>query len=70
MVDLLHAMAFMMLLLVGWVIWNNKPLTIDQSVLPVLRYFSDSKRNGVLANGRQKFLTNMRIGKKFGEAKL
>ena len=22
-------MAFMMLLLVGWVIWNNKPLTID-----------------------------------------
>jgi len=24
MVDLLHAMAFMMLLLVGWVIWNNK----------------------------------------------
>ena len=29
MVGLLHAMAFMMLLLVGWVIWNNKPLTID-----------------------------------------
>jgi len=28
MVGLLHAMAFMMLLLVGWVIWNNKPLTI------------------------------------------
>jgi len=23
MVGLLHAMAFMMLLLVGWVIWNN-----------------------------------------------
>ena len=29
MVGLLHTMAFMMLLLVGWVIWNNKPLTID-----------------------------------------
>ena len=29
MVGLLHAMAFMVLLLVGWVIWNNKPLTID-----------------------------------------
>jgi len=28
MVGLLHAMAFMMLLLVGWVIWNNKPLTV------------------------------------------
>ena len=28
MVGLLHAMAFMMLLLVGWVIWNNKPLAI------------------------------------------
>ena len=28
MVGLLHAMAFTMLLLVGWVIWNNKPLTI------------------------------------------
>jgi len=26
MVGLLHAMAFMMLLLVDWVIWNNKPL--------------------------------------------
>jgi len=26
MVGLLHAMAFMMLLLVGWVMWNNKPL--------------------------------------------
>jgi len=25
-VGLLHAMAFMVLLLVGWVIWNNKPL--------------------------------------------
>ena len=29
MIGLLHAMAFMMLLLVGWFIWNNKPLTID-----------------------------------------
>jgi len=26
MVGLLHAMAFMVLLLIGWVIWNNKPL--------------------------------------------
>ena len=26
MAGLLHAMAFMVLLLVGWVIWNNKPL--------------------------------------------
>jgi len=28
MVGLLHAMAFMVLLLVGWVIWNNKPLPL------------------------------------------
>jgi len=28
-IGLLYAMSFMMLLLVGWVIWNNKPLTID-----------------------------------------
>jgi len=28
MVNLLHAMAFMVLLLVGWVIWNNKPLPL------------------------------------------
>jgi len=28
MVDLLHAMAFMVLLLIGWVIWNNKPLPL------------------------------------------
>ena len=28
MVGLLHAMAFMVLLLVGWVIWNNKLLYI------------------------------------------
>jgi len=26
MVGLLHAMVFMVLLLIGWVIWNNKPL--------------------------------------------
>jgi len=26
MVGLLDAMAFMVLLLIGWVIWNNKPL--------------------------------------------
>ena len=31
MVVLLHAMAFMMLLLVGWVIWNNKPFIINHS---------------------------------------
>ena len=28
MVGLLHAMAFMVLLLIGWVIWNNKPLPL------------------------------------------
>jgi len=28
MVGLLHAMALMVLLLVGWVIWNNKPLPL------------------------------------------
>ena len=28
MAGLLHAMAFMTLLLVGWVIWNNKPLPL------------------------------------------
>jgi len=30
MVGLLHAMAFMVLLLVGWVIWNNKPLPLPK----------------------------------------
>ena len=29
MVGLLHAMAFMVLLLIGWVIWNNKPLPLE-----------------------------------------
>jgi len=28
MVGLLYAMAFMVLLLVGWVVWNNKPLPL------------------------------------------
>ena len=28
MVGLLYAMAFMVLLLIGWVIWNNKPLPL------------------------------------------
>jgi len=28
MADLLHAMAFMVLLLIGWVIWNNKLLPL------------------------------------------
>ena len=31
MVGLLHAMAFMVLLLIGWVIWNNKPLPFNLS---------------------------------------
>ena len=31
-VGLLHAMAFMVLLLVGWVIWNNKPLPFQPIV--------------------------------------
>ena len=31
LVGLLHAMAFIMLLLVGWVIWNNKPLSLPLS---------------------------------------
>ena len=37
-IGLLHAMAFMMLLLVGWVIWNNKPLTIDYFVKKLRRF--------------------------------
>jgi len=28
MVGLLHAMAFMVLLLIGWVMWNNNPLPL------------------------------------------
>ena len=32
MVGLLHAMAFMVLLLIGWVIWNNKPLPLPSDV--------------------------------------
>jgi len=31
MVDLLNAMAFMVLQLVVWVIWNNKPLPLAYS---------------------------------------
>ena len=34
MVGLLHAMAFMVLLRVAWVIWNNKPLPLPT------KYFS------------------------------
>jgi len=33
MVGLLHAMTFMVLLLVGWVIWNNKPLPLSTAYL-------------------------------------
>jgi len=33
MVGLLHAMAFMVLLLVGWVIWNNKSLPLPPGCL-------------------------------------
>jgi len=40
MVGLLHAMAFMVLLLIGWVIWNNKPLP-----LPVKQLLSPWKQN-------------------------
>ena len=36
MVGLLHAMAFMVLLLIGWVIWNNKPLPFRSYGVPVL----------------------------------
>jgi len=32
MIGLLHAMAFMVLLLVGWVIWNNEPLPLHKSL--------------------------------------
>jgi len=28
MVALLHAMALVLLLVIGWVIWNNKPLPL------------------------------------------
>jgi len=28
MIGLLYVMAFIVLLLVGWVIWNNKPLPL------------------------------------------
>jgi len=37
---LLHAMAFMMLLLIGWVIWSDKPLTIDNHTCLYVRIFS------------------------------
>ena len=37
MVGLLHAMAFMVLLLIGWVIWNNKPLPLPFIVDPSQR---------------------------------
>ena len=32
MVGLLHAMAFMVILLIGWVIWNNKPLPLPKAL--------------------------------------
>jgi len=31
MIGLLHAIAFMVLLLVGWVIWINKPLPLHKN---------------------------------------
>jgi len=37
MVSLLHAMVFMVFLLVGWVIWNNKPLPLP---LPYYHHIS------------------------------
>ena len=46
-IDLLYAMAFMMLLLVGWAIWNNKPLTIDQNVQTRKAYLKDCSHNGL-----------------------
>jgi len=36
MVGLLHAMAFMVLLLIGWVIWNNKPLPFCIDLMTIL----------------------------------
>ena len=45
-IGLLYAMALMMLLLVGWVIWNNKPLTI-QSITIAQKTVIDCNRLGL-----------------------
>jgi len=45
MVGLLHAMAFMVLLLVGWVIWNNKPLPLPSDHLCLVVTFCISVAN-------------------------
>ena len=39
-IGLLHAMAFMVLLLVGWIIWNNKPLSITHSLSIIVDLFA------------------------------
>jgi len=38
MVGLLHAMAFMVFLLVGWVIWNNKQLPFQSLEIEAFSY--------------------------------
>ena len=64
MVGLLHAMAFMVLLLIGWVIWNNKPLPLPLPLNGLKKclcmrssalVFTQCKRK-THANGLKKFL--------------
>jgi len=56
MVGLLYAMAFMVLLLVGWVVWNNKPLpTGDRQhrTLATLPKASHKETGQILSRSRQ-----------------
>jgi len=60
MVGLLHAMAFMVLLLIGWVIWNNIPLPLPFLLswyLAMCQIFCCSIIQGVSLNYHQR---NMR----------
>ena len=50
MVGLLHAMAFMVLLLIGWVIWNNKPLPLPLPLLWMWYIMYWSVMNGSVTN--------------------
>jgi len=62
MVGLLHAMAFMVLLLIGWVIWNNKPLPLPLPLqLPYLGSISNNIRQELSSFIRHKAVVNVKL---------
>ena len=64
MVGLLHAMAFMVLLLIGWVIWNNKPLPLQPEAPEASRVFSLWLRTV------EDFIASLRDDRKEGEPEI